>query len=396
MERRRITSVPRQETAVLVALLTPHRSRQQAQEHLDELALLAYTLGIQTLAQFTQHLEKPRVRTLIGEGKLAEIDTFVKMHQVDHVIFDDELTPSQTRNVEAALGCSVLDRNRIILNIFAMRAKTKQAKTQVMLAQYEYLLPRLTKMWSHLSRQKGGNPGMRGPGEKELETDRRIVKEKIGLLRSQLAAIDRQSIIQRKQRKNFVRVSLVGYTNVGKSTLMRLLSKAEVQVEDRLFATIGSTVRRAVVHDIPYLLTDTVGFIRKLPHTLIACFRSTLNEVREADILLHVVDISHPACEEHIGIVQETLQEIGAVSLPTLLVFNKIDRLQPEGDEQTPNVAHLQQSYFRQYGHTSVCISAQRQEHIAELKALLYQHVRAVYQQIYPHGVENTVPDVVL
>ena len=353
-------------------------------------------MGIQTLAQFTQHLDKPRVRTLVGEGKLAEIDTFVKMHQVDHVIFDDELTPSQTRNVESALGCSVLDRNRIILNIFAMRAKTKQAKTQVMLAQYEYLLPRLTKMWSHLSRQKGGNPGMRGPGEKELETDRRIVKEKIGLLRNQLAAIDRQSITQRKQRKNFVRVSLVGYTNVGKSTLMRLLSKADVQVEDRLFATIGSTVRRAVVHDIPYLLTDTVGFIRKLPHTLIACFRSTLNEVSEADILLHVVDISHPACEEHIGIVQETLQEIGAASLPTLLVFNKIDQLQPERNGQALSVARLQQSYFRQYGHTSVFISAQRQEHIAELKALIYQHVRAVYQQIYPHGVENTVPDVVL
>jgi len=384
-----ITTAPQQETALLIALVTPQQPTAKAREYLDELSLLAHTLGIKIVATFMQRLDKPHAKTLIGKGKLAEISAFIQDNQVGMVIFDDELAPSQTRNLEAVLQCPVLDRNLLILNIFAMRAKTTQAKTQVELAQYQYLLPRLTKMWTHLSRQKGGTPGMRGPGEKELETDRRIVQDKIALLRKKLQAIDRQSVTQRKTRKSLVRIALVGYTNVGKSTLMRLLSKSDVYIEDKLFATIGSTVRRIVIHDIPCLLTDTVGFIRKLPHTLIECFKSTLDEVREADILLHVVDISHPACEEHIQVVQETLQEIGAASLPTILVFNKVDQLRILEQENNTDLDTLQKSYINRYGHHAVFISASQQENIAALKDLLYQQVRAKHQQIYPNYLKS-------
>ena len=375
----------KQTTAVLVALVTPQQPAPQAQEHLEELTLLADTLGIKTIATVTQRLEKPRVGTLLGKGKLAALSDLVRDQQVDQVIFDDELTPSQTRNLETALQCPVLDRSLLILNIFAMRAQTMQAKTQVALAQYQYLLPRLTKMWTHLSRQKGGISGMRGPGEKELETDRRIVQDKVALLQKKLQAIDRQSITQRKARKNLVRVALVGYTNVGKSTLMNLLSKANVYMEDKLFATIGATVRKIVLNNTPCLLTDTVGFIRKLPHTLIECFKSTLDEVREANVLLHVIDVSHPACEEQIQVVQETLQEIGAAALPTIFVLNKADQLDTDSQGDRASLAKLQKYYAHRYGHRTVLISAKQQQNIAGLKELLYQQVQEKHLQIYPN-----------
>ncbi len=386
-----IDLAPQQETGVLVAVTTPQQSSAQTQEYLDELVFLAFTLGIKTLNTFTQKLEAPHAKTFVGKGKLAEIETFVKAHQVAMVIFDDELSPSQVRNLEATVQCKVLDRNLLILEIFAMRAKTTQAKTQVELAQYQYLLPRLTRMWSHLSRQKGGNTGMRGPGEKELETDRRIVQDKIALLRKKLDTIEKQSMTQRKKRAKLVRVALVGYTNTGKSTLMRLLSKADVHTEDKLFATIDSTVRKVVMHDIPFLLTDTVGFIRKLPHTLIECFKSTLEEVREATILLHVVDISHPAHEEHMQVVQETLQEIGAADIPTILVFNKIDQLSAtQGtQEASMSLASLQQSYLNQESHPAVFISAAQQVNLETLRRLLFQQVQLQHMKIYPNYLKN-------
>ncbi|XWN34640.1 MAG: GTPase HflX [Roseivirga sp.] len=382
---------PRQETAVLVALTTHSQSSTQTQEYVDELAFLATTLGINTLRTFTQKLVSPNVKSFVGAGKLAEIEAFVKAQDVDMVIFDDELSPSQVRNLEATLQCKILDRNLLILNIFAMRAQTSQAKTQVELAQYQYLLPRLTKMWTHLSRQKGGNTGMRGPGEKELETDRRIVKDKIAHLRKKLATIERQSTTQRRARKGLVRVALVGYTNVGKSTLMRTLAKTDVHTEDKLFATIASTVRRVVMQDIPFLLTDTVGFIRKLPHTLIECFKSTLDEVREADILLHVVDVSHPAHQEHIQIVQETLQEIGVVEVPTILVLNKADRLQQAEEiyEPSANTVHWQKAYSSQLGQPALLLSALFADNLAALKDVLFQHVLQQHRKIYPNYLKS-------
>ena len=381
-----IDTAPQQETAVLVALITPQQPKAKTEEYLNELALLASTLGIKVLTTFTQHLAAPDVKTFVGKGKLAEIETFVTAHPA-MVIFDDELSPSQANNLEATLQCKVLDRNLLILNIFAMRAKTTQAKIQVELAQYQYLLPRLTRMWTHLSRQKGGNTGMRGPGEKELETDRRIVQAKIARLRKKLAAIERQSIIQRKHRNQLVRVALVGYTNAGKSTLMRVLSKAEVHAEDKLFATIDATVRKVFMHGIPFLLTDTVGFIRKLPHTLIACFKSTLAEVSEADILLHVVDIAHPAWEEQMQVVQETLQEIGVVDVPTILIGNKVDQLDIAEKIQEPTTSSvaLQQAHPNQEGQPTVLISATQQDNIDELKHLLRQQVYQQHMKIYPH-----------
>jgi GTP-binding protein HflX len=382
-----IETAQKQKTAVLVALITPQQPKHQTKEYLEELALLTHTLGIQTLATFTQHLDKPQAKTLLGQGKVAEIKEFVKEHQVDQVIFDDELSASQLRNLENILECQVLDRNLVILNIFAMRAKTRQAKTQVELAQYEYLFPRLTRLWTHLSRQKGGNPGMRGPGEKELETDRRVVQEKITLLKQKLQAIDRQSITQRKDRGKMVRVTLVGYTNVGKSTLMKALSKANVEIENKLFATIGSTVRRIMLKDIPCLLTDTVGFIRKLPHTLIESFKSTLDEVREADILLHVIDLSHPAHEEHMKTVQETLQDIGATDIPTILVFNKVD--QWIQDHPDTNLETLKNRYQAQYGQESVFIVAKEKQDIEMLKKVLYQQVKVKHLLIYPNYLKT-------
>lgn len=385
-----IDTTPQQETAVLVALSTPQQTKTKTEEYLNELAFLASTLGIKTIKTFTQQLDTPDVKTFVGKGKLAEIEEFVKAHQA-MVIFDDELSPSQLRNLENTLKCRIIDRNLLILEIFAMRAKTTQAKTQVELAQYQYLLPRLTRMWTHLSRQKGGNKGMRGPGEKELETDRRIVQTRISHLRKKLATIERQNSTQRKNRGQLVRVALVGYTNVGKSTLMRVLSKANVHTEDKLFATIDSTVRKVVLHDIPLLLTDTVGFIRKLPHTLIECFKSTLAEVKEADILLHVVDISHPAYEEQMRVVQETLQEIGVVDVPTILVGNKADQLETVEETQEGEDEALQQAYLNQEHQPAVLISAKKQENIAALKELLFHQVQQQHMKIYPNYLRTPV-----
>ena len=329
------STAAKQETAVLVALITPQQSAVQAEEYLQELAFLAETSGAKTVKHFTQKLEKPDIRTFVGKGKLEEIKNFVVAEEVDMVIFDDDLTPSMVRNLERELEVKILDRSLLILNIFSLRAKTAQAKAQVELAQYQYLLPRLTRMWSHLSKQKGGI-GMRGPGEKELETDRRIVRDKISLLREKLDKIEKQSETRRKNRSRMVRIALVGYTNVGKSTIMQLLSKAEMFAEDKLFATVDSTVRKVVINQIPFLLTDTVGFIRKLPHTLVECFKSTLDEISEADVLLHVVDVSHPACNEQIDIVNSTLAEIKAGDKPTLMVYNKVDALPDNYLEEAP------------------------------------------------------------
>ncbi|MEL6539419.1 MAG: GTPase HflX [Bacteroidota bacterium] len=372
------------ETAVLVALSTPKQSATKTQEYLEELTFLAHTLGINVLDTFTQRLEYPNVKTLVGKGKLQEIEAFVKASQVDMVIFDDEMTPSQVRNLEATLQCKVLDRSLLILDIFAMRAQTTQARTQVELAQYQYLLPRLTRMWTHLSRQKGGSTGMRGPGEKELETDRRIVQAKITLLQKKLQDIERQSITQRKGRERQVRVALVGYTNAGKSTLMRVLSKADIYAEDKLFATIGSTVRKVVLQGLPFLLTDTVGFIRKLPHTLIECFKSTLDEIREADILLHTIDVSHPAYKEHMQVVQSTLQEIGVAEVATILVFNKMDQLSLEAQEA------VQEPYRSHMDCPAAFISAKERLNIDTLKELLYRQILPLHRQIYPNYLNPT------
>ena len=384
-----IDTTPQQEKAVLVALVTPQQSMAQAQEHLDELAFLALTLGIKTLHTFVQSLQGPYASTFVGKGKLEEIASFVKSKQVDLVIFDDELSPSKVRNLEHALSCSVVDRTLLILNIFAMRAKTSQAKIQVALAQYQYLLPRLTRMWSHLSKQKGGSAGMRGPGEKELETDRRLVQKKIALLRKKLETINQQNITQRKTRAQVTRVALVGYTNVGKSTLMRVLSKENVYTEDKLFATISSTVRKVVLRDIPFLLTDTVGFIRKLPHTLVECFQSTLDEVREADILLHVADACNPACKEHMQVVQETLQEIGIVDVPMILVINKIDRFENKEAMQEVTKSLQQVLPKQQQGVATVYISAAKRDNVEALKDLLYQQVYLRHMKIFPNYLKK-------
>jgi len=385
-----VTTATQQKTAVLVALTTLQQGSAKTKEYVNELTFLAFTLGIKTLHTFTQKLATPNTKTVVGKGKLEEIASFVKERQINLVIFDDELSPSQVRNLERVLPCEVMDRSLLILNIFAMRARTNQAKTQVELAQYQYLLPRLTRMWSHLSSQKGGSTGMRGPGEKELETDRRIVQKKIAQLQRKLEAIDRQGNTQRKTRTRITRVALVGYTNVGKSTLMQVLSKEDVYTENKLFATISSTVRRVVIRGIPFLLTDTVGFIRKLPHTFIECFKSTLDEVREADILLHVVDISHPAHEEHMEVVKKTLQEIDAGDIPTILVFNKVDQIDSSKEPQKATTS-LQQALLNEEHSFTVFISATQQINIEALRDLLFQQVYLQHMKIYPNYLENTV-----
>ena len=393
-----IYTAVKKETAVLVALITQHQPEQKVNEYLDELAFLAETSGAITLKRFTQRTDKPDVTTFVGRGKLEEIEQYVKEHEVDMVIFDDDLTPSQVRNIERALECKVLDRSLLILNIFSIRAKTAQAKSQVELAQYQYILPRLTKMWTHLSKQKGGI-GMRGPGEKELETDRRIVRDRIALFSKKLEKIDKQSVTRRKSRQKVVRAALVGYTNVGKSTLMQQLSKSDVFAEDKLFATVDSTVRKVVVGRIPFLLTDTVGFIRKLPHTLIECFKSTLDEVREADVLLHVVDVSHPSFEEQIAVVNSILSEIGAADKPTILVFNKIDRLLnqdhqlnghdaagEELDYQPPvTLAQLEATYLGKGKHDAIFISAENRTNLDKLREAVHEKVADKYYKIYPN-----------
>ncbi len=391
------STAKKQETAVLVAVTTQKQTPEKTQEYLEELAFLATTLGIQTIKTFTQRLERPDHRTFVGKGRLEDIKVFVIENPVDMIIFDDDLIPSQVRNLEAEFkDIKVIDRSLLILDIFAMRAQTAQAKTQVELAQYQYMYPRLTRLWSHLSRQKGG-VGMRGPGEKELETDRRIVQDRIAFLKEKLVIIDKQSSTQRKERNRLVRVALVGYTNVGKSTLMQRLAKADVFAENKLFATVDSTVRKMVLDGIPFLLTDTVGFIRKLPTTLIESFKSTLDEVREADILLHVVDISHPSFEEHLEVVNQTLTDIGAVNKETILVFNKIDAykapekegLEDENAAALPEstLEQLKRSYVSHKGEYVVFVSAQQKENIEELRNLLIQLVKRHHLAIYPNWV---------
>jgi len=312
------------ETAVLIGLISSKHNRARVEEYLDELAFLVDTAGGETVHRFTQNLDHPDPRTFVGKGKLFEIQSYIKENNISIAVFDDELSPSQLRNIERELNCKILDRNNLILDIFASRARTAHAKTQVELAQYEYLLPRLTRMWTHLERQKGGI-GLRGPGETEIETDRRIIRDRIALLKKKLVTIDKQKATQRKNRGAMIRVALVGYTNVGKSTVMNLLSKSDVFAENKLFATLDTTVRKVVIENLPFLMSDTVGFIRKLPHSLIESFKSTLDEVRESDLLVHIVDISHPDFEEHINIVKQTLTDIGAADKPMVMVFNKID-----------------------------------------------------------------------
>ncbi|MDP5140025.1 MAG: GTPase HflX [Spirosomaceae bacterium] len=391
-----ISSAKKAESAIMVGLITPNQSAEQTKEYLDELEFLAATSGITVLKRFTQRVQRSDQKTFVGKGKLEEITTFVIDNPVDSVIFDDDLSPSQVRNLEAAFKeTKVLDRSLLILNIFSQRAQTDQSKKQVELAQYQYLFPRLTRMWSHLSRQKGGI-GMRGPGEKELETDKRIVQDRIAFLKKKLEKIDLQSATRRKERNRLVRVSLVGYTNVGKSTLMRRLAKTDVFAENKLFATIDSTVRKVVLGNIPFLLTDTVGFIRKLPTTLVESFKSTLDEIREADILLHVVDISHSVFEEQIEVVNKTLAEIEASEKPTVIVFNKLDKFQPESEEGLDahmateedlkaNLERLKQSYLGKNTENVVFISATKKENLDELRTVLLNLVTEKHFEIYPN-----------
>lgn len=329
------------EKAILIGIITPDVSQEQAYEYLDELAFLAKTAGAKPVKNFTQKLPHPDSKTFLGKGKIKEVFTYAEKNQVSLIIFDDDLSPSQIRNIERIFReeCKILDRSNLILDIFASRAKTAQARTQVELAQYQYLLPRLTRMWTHLERQKGGI-GMRGPGETQIETDRRIIKDKISLLKKQLVKIDKQSYTRRKGREHLIRVALIGYTNAGKSTLMNKLAKSEVFAENKLFATLDTTVRKVVIRNLPFLLTDTVGFIRKLPHQLVESFKSTLDEVREADFLIHLVDISNPNFEDHINVVNSTLSDIGVNNKPILLVFNKIDAytfIEKYEDDLTPS-----------------------------------------------------------
>ena len=382
------------ERAVLVGVITQEQNEERVTEYLDELAFLAETAGAESIKRFTQKLAAPHPKTFVGTGKLEEIIEYVKKNDIGMIIFDDELSPSQTRNIENSFKeTKVLDRSKLILDIFAKRARTAAAKTQVELAQYEYLLPRLTRMWTHLSRQKGGI-GMRGPGETEIETDRRIVKDKISLLRKRLATIDKQAETQRKERGTYIRLALVGYTNVGKSTLMNLLSKSDVFAENKLFATLDTTVRKIVVGNLPFLLTDTVGFIRKLPHHLVDSFKSTLDEVREADMLLHVVDISHPNFEEQIQTVNETLLGLNAKDKPTLMIFNKIDAytyVKKEEDDLTPetkenlSLEDLKKTYMAKENYPSIFISAQQKTNHEELRDMLYEYIKDLHLKIYPH-----------
>ncbi len=381
------------EKAVLVGIAHPSQSMTEVKEYLDELAFLTETAGAIPVKQFVQKLDIPHPRTFIGTGKLSEVDAYIKMEEIELVIFDDELTPSQMRNIERELKCKILDRTNLILDIFAKRAQTAHAKTQVELAQYEYLLPRLTGMWTHLERQRGGI-GMRGPGETEIETDRRVIRDRISRLKEQLKKIDKQMATQRKNRGKMVRVALVGYTNVGKSTLMNLMSKSEVFAENKLFATLDTTVRKVVIDNLPFLLSDTVGFIRKLPHHLVESFKSTLDEVREADVLLHVIDISHPNFEEQRQVVEETLRDIGAGDKKTIYVFNKIDAYtytKLDDDDLAPKtmenytLEELKRSWLNQHENPSYFISAKKKENIAELRENLYEEVKTIHGHRYPY-----------
>lgn len=397
-KERLISTARPAEKCVLVGLVTKKQTRAQLNEYLDELEFLAETAHATTLKRFVQVLDHPDSRTFVGSGKLQEIKEFMVDNPIDMLIFDDELSPSQLRNLEKEFkekNVKVLDRNNLILDIFASRARTAHAKKQVELAQYQYLLPRLTRMWTHLEKQRGGI-GMRGPGEQEIETDRRIVRDRISRLKDELKEIDKQKSIQRSNRGAMVRVALVGYTNVGKSTLMNLLSKSEVFAENKLFATLDTTVRKVVLHNLPFLLADTVGFIRKLPHQLIESFKSTLDETREADLLVHVVDIAHPQFEEHFTIVNETLREIGSADLPTLVVFNKIDaytHVPKAEDDLTPvlkeniSLEELKRSWMARIGEKeTIFISATDKLNIDQLKERLYERVKEIHIKRYPYN----------
>lgn len=383
----------RHERAVLIGVATPDTPFEKMNEYLTELAFLVDTAGGVAVRKIIQNLPHPDPRTYLGSGKLREVKEYIEDNQVDIAVFDDELSLSQTRNIESFLGIMVIDRTRLILDIFSKRAQTAHAKVQVELAQYQYLLPRLTGMWTHLEKQRGGI-GMRGPGEKEIETDRRIVRDRISLLKAKLKEIDVQKKTQRSNREQFIRVALVGYTNVGKSTLMNLLSKSDIFAENKLFATLDTTVRKVVIDNLPFLLSDTVGFIRKLPHGLVESFKSTLDEIRETDLLLHVVDISHPEFEEQIEVVDKTLAEIGAADKLTITVFNKIDQyhwVEKDEDDLTPkekinlSIDDLKQTWMGKLDN-AIFISAKTKENVEQLREKMYEEIKKLHIQIYPYN----------
>ncbi|MBP1674802.1 MAG: GTP-binding protein HflX [Bacteroidetes bacterium] len=383
------------ERAILIGLIYPGLDENQSREYLAELSFLTETAGAEPVNTFVQRLAIPDPKTFVGSGKIAEIAAYVAENKVNLAIFDDELSPVQLRNIENSLGCRVLDRTNLILDIFAKRARTSHARTQVELAQYQYLLPRLTGMWTHLERQRGGI-GLRGPGETEIETDRRIIRDKIALLKTRLKKIDMQMATQRKNRGKMVRVALVGYTNVGKSTIMNLLSKSDLFAENKLFATLDATVRKVVIGNLPFLLSDTVGFIRKLPHDLVESFKSTLDEVRESDLLLHIVDISHPGFEEQINVVNETLRDLGSADKPLIVVFNKIDSFSysaKDEDDLTPatrenySLYDLKKSWMASdKNHKTIFISAKTKENLDEFRKLLYEEVKRIHITRYPYN----------
>ncbi|MEH6406568.1 MAG: GTPase HflX [Leeuwenhoekiella sp.] len=383
------------EKAILIGLVTQYQDEEKMTVYLDELEFLAYTAGGEVLKRFTQKMDKPNPKTFIGTGKMEEVKAYVDQYEVSTVIFDDELSPAQQKNIERLLKCKIIDRTNLILDIFAQRAQTSYARTQVELAQYEYLLPRLAGMWTHLERQRGGI-GMRGPGETEIETDRRIVRDRISLLKKKIQKIDKQQEVQRGNRGALVRVALVGYTNVGKSTLMNVISKSDVFAENKLFATLDTTVRKVVIRNLPFLLSDTVGFIRKLPTQLVESFKSTLDEVREADLLLHVVDISHPNFEDHIESVNQTLDEIGGADKPTLMVFNKIDAythktiddddLVTEKTSEHFTLEEWKRTWMARLNGDAIFISAVEKENIEEFRKKVYERVRELHITRFPYN----------
>ena len=383
------------EKTVLIGIITQYQNEEKIKEYLDELAFLTLTAGGEVVHRFTQKLNHPDPKTFVGSGKLNEIKEYIDENKIKTIIFDDELSPAQMRNIERVLDCKILDRTNLILDIFAQRAKTSYAVTQVELAQYQYLLPRLTRMWTHLSRQKGGI-GLRGPGETEIETDRRIVRDKISLLRKRLRKIDKQMAVQRKNRGKMIRVALVGYTNVGKSTLMNMISKSDVFAENKLGATGETPVRKVVIRNLPFLLTDTVGFIRKLPTQLVESFKSTLDEVREADLILHVVDISHPSFEDHIASVNTILQEIDSADKPTIMVFNKIDAYKFEiiddddlitkKTKEHYSLQDWEKTYMNRENEKAIFISALKKENLENFRKMLYKEVRKIHITRFPYN----------